>query len=464
MPKLPRFLGVLPLFGLMLTLLWSPLARAATADILIVYDRTAAQWVAANGGQDVFAEELVNRFNLVLQNSGVDLSLRLVHTMTADYSHRDFGADLQALQAGSGALAAVHSARDTYGADLVAMMVDTGSDQGTVGLGYVLSDWSGLPDFAFTVNAIRAAAVDHTMTHELGHNFGADHAKTQSSAPGPNEYLNRPYAAGWYFTGADRIDYHTIMAYNFDGYGGYYDPAPLFSTPRVLHKGVPAGHAQDGDNARLIDETKDIVAAYRASVTPEPEPEPTPERDDPWRVSEIYIATMGYAPDSEGLDYWVDEIAAKPLTWNPTTVAQSFFDQPLVQALYPEGQDYGAFIDALYQNIFGRAPDTLGYRYWLAELQSGSVQRNQMIIALIEGGWDNPEATLDMQRFGNRVEVALAFADYQQRNDIRYSDLSTTEQARLRAAGSTVLDGVTADTATRDAAIAAIPTLLAEFL
>ncbi|WP_295406374.1 DUF4214 domain-containing protein [uncultured Thiocystis sp.] len=50
-------------------------------------------------------------------------------------------------------------------------------------------------------------------------------------------------------------------------------------------------------------------------------------------------------------------------------MAQSFFVQPLVQEEYSEVAGYGAFIDALYRNIFGRGADTQGYAYWLRELE-----------------------------------------------------------------------------------------------
>jgi hypothetical protein len=182
-----------------------------------------------------------------------------------------------------------------------------------------------------------------------------------------------------------------------------------------------------------------------------------------WRITEIYIATLGYAPDSEGLNYWVAEIAAKPDTWNPTTVAQSFFDQPLVEALYPKGQDPGVFVDALYQNLFGRAPDAAGRAYWLEELRSGRVQRNQMIIALIEGGWANPDAATDMARFGNQIEVGLAFAAAQTERGLLYSRLSTADQAELRRIGRELIAGVTDDAATRTAAIASLPGLFEAF-
>ena len=54
---------------------------------------------------------------------------------------------------------------------------------------------------------------------------------------------------------------------------------------------------------------------------------------------------------------------------NRDVVAQSFFVQPLVQEEYSEVAGYGAFIDALYRNIFGRGADTQGYAYWLRELE-----------------------------------------------------------------------------------------------
>ncbi|EGV27865.1 peptidase C1A papain [Thiorhodococcus drewsii AZ1] len=181
------------------------------------------------------------------------------------------------------------------------------------------------------------------------------------------------------------------------------------------------------------------------------------DRTTSWRVAEIYIATMGYAPDNEGLQYWVGQIESGG--WTPTTVAQSFFDQPLVQVKYPASQSDSDFIDALYLNIYERAADADGKNYWLQALQSG-MARNSMVIALIEGGWDNPLAAEDMARFANLIEVARAFADEQSSRGIIYSDLTDDEKTALRQAGASVLSGITSDTATRDSAIAQIPSLL----
>lgn len=263
--------SIFTLLFLFAILPWGRAAQAATVDVMLVYDTTATTWVGSNGGMAAFSQDVVNRMNLAMQNTGVSISFRLVHSMSVDYTTKSslstpLSADLSALQAGSGAFAAVAAARDTYGADLVAMLIDHGYDYGYVGQGYLLSSWSGHANYAHTVNAIRSVAISHTLTHEVGHNLGAHHSKYQTSDPGPNADLDGVYSAGWYFTGTNGTDYHTIMAYNDDGHGNNYQEAPLFSTPLRIHQGVPAGDANNGDNARLLRETGDIVAAYRASV------------------------------------------------------------------------------------------------------------------------------------------------------------------------------------------------------
>lgn len=254
------------IIGIIFNLLLFKAATAAVVDVMIVYDTTAATWAADNGGIDAFSLDAVNRMNQALENSELDHSFRLVHSMTVEYQTDSLDPDLTALQEGTGVFADVHIARDEYGADLVALMVDTGSPYGTVGMGYQLSTLAGDVNSAFTVNAIQSVAISHTFTHEIGHNLGAAHAKSQSSYPGPNSFLSDDgsydFSAGWYFTGTNDISYHTIMAYSNDG-STTYQEAPLFSSPLVTYQGTPAGDAVDGDNARLLDETFVVVADYK---------------------------------------------------------------------------------------------------------------------------------------------------------------------------------------------------------
>lgn len=245
--------------------------RSATVDIMYVYDTGATAWVASNGGMTVFSQQITQRINQAMQNSGVDLTLRFVHAMPVEYTTASLNnADaLTDLQSGTGPFVVVHEARNTYGADLVAMLSDPASSSSTAGWAYTLSSWSGRPTYAFSVNNIRFANTHYTLTHELGHNFGAHHAKAQASYPGPNTSLKNPsapYSAGWYFTGTNQVSYNTIMAYYYDGYGNTYQQAPVFSSPLITWQGAAAGDAADGDNARLLRETMGTIAGYRAAV------------------------------------------------------------------------------------------------------------------------------------------------------------------------------------------------------
>lgn len=244
---------------------FAPSVYCATIDIMIVFDTKAKTWADQNGGMKAVAANAAARLNQAVNNSDLDLSFRLVHTANVSYTYSgNLSTDLDRLQSGTGNLSSVLQWRNTYGADLVIMMVDTGSESGWVGQGYLLTTYQGDPEYAFSVCAIRAVAVSHTMTHEIGHNLGCQHSKKQKDAPGPNSELNS-YSAGWYFTGTNSTKYNTIMAYSDDGYGNEYTEAPLFSTPLMSYEGTAAGDAADGDNARTIKETMNVAAAYRAA-------------------------------------------------------------------------------------------------------------------------------------------------------------------------------------------------------
>ncbi len=253
----------------LVSLLWAGLATATTVDVLVVYDTTAKKWLdGKQTGMLAFALEAATRMNQATRNSGIDLTFRVTHVMASTYkttygSSDSMSDDLDALKNGSGKLNKVPTARNTYHADLVTMMIDTGSAYGKTGKGSLLMNWNGNPNAAFSVVSIRAVDHGHTLTHEFGHNFGAHHAKTQTHSPGPNEYLDNEYSAGYYFTGTDNTKYHTIMAYSSDGHGNHYEHTDYFSTPLRKFKGKAVGIKDDCDNARLIRQTMDSVASYR---------------------------------------------------------------------------------------------------------------------------------------------------------------------------------------------------------
>ena len=242
-------------------------------DVLVAYDTPAAAWARQNGGGITnFATMAVQKMNTVLGNCGFSSSFRyrLVGVVTvAAEGGTDFDGVLPATKNGTGAWAPIRAKRDEVGADIVTTLIDTGSASGTTGLGYSLrgEQFSSFSESPYSVCAVRAVANSHTMTHEVGHNIGAGHATAVNSseiAPGPQLY---DYSAGYYFTGADNVAYHTIMAYNYDGYGNTYSPAPFFSSPDFTYKSVAVGDATH-DNVRTIRQTYSAASKWRSQVIP----------------------------------------------------------------------------------------------------------------------------------------------------------------------------------------------------
>lgn len=188
----------------------------------------------------------------------------------------------------------------------------------------------------------------------------------------------------------------------------------------------------------------------------------TSERNNTaWRVAEVFMATLDRALNAEGADYWSGMIDSRADV-GLETLASNFFENAETQTIYPPSMSTAKFVEAVYRNVLGRPPLAQGLSYWSGAIDRGEVRRDQMIVAVIDGAWANAEAFRngDIARFRNRVLVARAFADYQRRNGIVYSRLSGVQQQELLSAARRVLDGVEADEATRESAIATIPSLL----
>ncbi|MEM9903003.1 MAG: DUF4214 domain-containing protein [Pseudomonadota bacterium] len=123
---------------------------------------------------------------------------------------------------------------------------------------------------------------------------------------------------------------------------------------------------------------------------------------------EMYVAYFDRAPDAIGLSYWGTRLSdGMPLE----DIAESFFDQPETQALYPDDLDNRDLVRTAYDNFLERAPDLAGEEYWTAELDSG-FSRGKFMLALINGARDNPapEAQTDVATIEAKAEIGLHFA------------------------------------------------------
>lgn len=254
------------------TLMSDPAADQATTliDVLVAFDRPAVAWANQNGGGITnFATISVQKMNAAIANTGFSSAFRfrLVGAMAVDADGQgDLTSTLEAATNGTGDWAPIRQMRNEVGADVVTVLIDTGSAYGTTGLGWSLMDQNRLASFsenAYNTCAIRSVAQSHTMTHETGHNLGAGHSDQQTSGAGPQLYS---YSSGYYFTANGR-NYHTIMAYGDDGKGGSYAEIPYFSSPNYTYEGVPVGDATH-DNVRTIASTYRAASNWRAQVIP----------------------------------------------------------------------------------------------------------------------------------------------------------------------------------------------------
>jgi Ca2+-binding RTX toxin-like protein len=84
-------------------------------------------------------------------------------------------------------------------------------------------------------------------------------------------------------------------------------------------------------------------------------------------VIRVYQAVFGRVPDAAGLNFFTDALNAGA---SPLVVAQAFVNSPEFTARYgslsPTGAITSGFVQELYQNILGRAPDAAGLQFWLS--------------------------------------------------------------------------------------------------
>ena len=150
--------------------------------------------------------------------------------------------------------------------------------------------------------------------------------------------------------------------------------------------------------------------------------ENNPTKDE---VAKLYVATFNRAPDSAGLDYWVNDSNLKL-----SQIAKSFFEQEETQRLYPTNLSISKFIITVYKNLFNRKPDTDGWMYWKNELENNIVSKDSFILAVINGAKDNDRGK-DATILKHKNLVGLYFAK---------SGLNNMEDAK------TIMSEITKDT------------------
>jgi len=126
-------------------------------------------------------------------------------------------------------------------------------------------------------------------------------------------------------------------------------------------------------------------------------------------ISDLYVAYFNRAPDVKGLMYWFEEVI-NGSTWTLATIAQSFTDQAEYRETYPIGLSNSEFVNAIYQNLFDRAPEPAGLAYWVNDLNQG-VPRDVFIYSVIQGAYAPSGGTSDRALLNNKHDVSLYYSE-----------------------------------------------------
>ncbi|NJL06145.1 MAG: hypothetical protein HC911_14825, partial [Chloroflexaceae bacterium] len=219
----------------------------AVQDLLIVYTATARQAAGGTAAMQALIDLGVATTNQSYRNSQVQQWVWLVHTAEVNYTETgNANTDLQRLRnLSDGFIDEIHTWRDEYHADYVALVLD--NIGGGCGLGYVLTSLpnSSFAAFAFSVIARNCIADNYTLPHELGHNMGLRHDWYVDDDPTPfTDARGFANVAG---------KWRTVMAYNdlCVASGTNCSRVPFFSNPAVQYNSTPLGVVR-GTNATCV--------------------------------------------------------------------------------------------------------------------------------------------------------------------------------------------------------------------
>jgi len=98
------------------------------------------------------------------------------------------------------------------------------------------------------------------------------------------------------------------------------------------------------------------------------------------QIARLYKAAFNRNPDSEGLNYWVNQWESG---LESDKIADQFVDSAEFSALYTATSSDSDFVQQLYRNALGREADETGLAHWTGQLQQGT-ERSEVLTAFSE--------------------------------------------------------------------------------
>ncbi|HEU0054922.1 MAG TPA: M12 family metallo-peptidase [Longimicrobium sp.] len=225
------------------------LAATSTINVLVVYTASAA---TAAGNILSKIQLAIDETNQSYVNSGISINMVGVASLQVTYNEasRSFSQHVNALVSSTdGLMDNVHTLRNTYGADMVMLVVNDSEACGqaaaikaTATNAFAVSHWSCITGY-------------YSFAHELGHLQGARHDRFVDGSTSPYTYGHGyiPSTKNW----------RTIMSYGNNCSNCtriQWWSSPLKTYPPT---GQVMGTTTYEDNARVLNGTAATVAAFR---------------------------------------------------------------------------------------------------------------------------------------------------------------------------------------------------------
>lgn len=244
---------------------YAPTDDGSVIDVMVLYSLDA---VAGAGGAAAMQNTVllsIDWTNTTYANSGIIQRLNLVHMAGVPYNDSgDALIDLYRLQSSNdGYIDAVHSWRNTYGADIVILIIE----DPLCGIAFFMDPVSpAFHNYAFGVVGRVCSVSNYTFGHEAGHMMSARHDWFVDPDDTPFVYNHGHVHPGG--------QWRTVMAYA--NACGACPRLGYWSNPNILYNGAPMGVPQGqplaADNHRVLNDTAFTVANFRQSNNTPPPP------------------------------------------------------------------------------------------------------------------------------------------------------------------------------------------------
>jgi hypothetical protein len=167
-------------------------------------------------------------------------------------------------------------------------------------------------------------------------------------------------------------------------------------------------------------------------------------------IQQLYVAYFNRPADAAGLDFWAKQVTNGA---SLAAISATFAATPEYKALFA-GQSNDQIVATIYQNLFNRAPDASGLKFWSDKLTNKDLTVDNVVEAVAASAQQDPAKGADTIAIQSKVAAAVAFTDF----------LNTDVESRIAYSSGTVnsvgvnyIHGVT-DAATLAAAQSSLPT------